>query len=191
MLNRRTDPTEGVVKAMFVSKIPSVLVFGLTLGGIGVSIGLSTNPAAVAQQPTSKPNDANKQEKPNKKAPVVGGGAVKGQLSKITLEFREVEAFYAEAQRKHLAAKARFDQLAEKAKANENKHTGKDDNKAFLAALELNLAKAQLKQTEASLEVARLKRLLARTHLMDAQEAGVPRQSLREGKSDLHIAPGR
>ena len=45
--------TEGVVKAMFVTKIKSVLavvlVVGLGLGGIGAGIGLSTNPEAVGQ----------------------------------------------------------------------------------------------------------------------------------------------
>src|SRR5262245_29016533 len=54
--------TEGVVKAMFVTKIRSVLavvlVVGLVLGGFGVGVGLSTNPVAVAQQPDdAKIND--------------------------------------------------------------------------------------------------------------------------------------
>jgi hypothetical protein len=47
---------------MFVTKIKSmpaaVLVVGLALGGIGVGVGLLTNPAAVAQQPGAKPDDA-------------------------------------------------------------------------------------------------------------------------------------
>ena len=47
--------TEGVVKAMFVTKIKSVLavvlVVALALGGIGVGVGLSTNLTAMAQQP--------------------------------------------------------------------------------------------------------------------------------------------
>jgi hypothetical protein len=47
-----------MVKAMFVTKIKSVLtvvlIVGLTIGGIGTSIGLSTNSAAVAQQPGAK-----------------------------------------------------------------------------------------------------------------------------------------
>jgi hypothetical protein len=50
--------TDGVVKAMFVTKIKSVLavvlVVGLALGGIGVGVGLPTNTAAVAQQPDGK-----------------------------------------------------------------------------------------------------------------------------------------
>jgi RNA polymerase sigma factor (sigma-70 family) len=45
--------TEGVVKAMFVTKIKSVLavvlVAGLALGGIGAGVGLFTNTAVVAQ----------------------------------------------------------------------------------------------------------------------------------------------
>jgi hypothetical protein len=55
--------TEGVVKAMFVSKIKSVLavvlVVGLTLGGIGAGIGLYTNPVAVAQ-PSAKQDNSKK-----------------------------------------------------------------------------------------------------------------------------------
>jgi RNA polymerase sigma factor (sigma-70 family) len=47
--------TEGVVQAMFVTKIKSVsavvLVVVLALGGIGLGVGLPTNPVAVAQQP--------------------------------------------------------------------------------------------------------------------------------------------
>ena len=54
--------TEGVMKTMFVAKIKSVLavvlVVGLTLGGIGTGIGLSTNPVAVAQQPSTGSDDA-------------------------------------------------------------------------------------------------------------------------------------
>jgi RNA polymerase sigma factor (sigma-70 family) len=50
--------TEGTVKAMFMTKIKSVLavvlVVGLALGGIGLGVGLSTNPAAVAQAETPK-----------------------------------------------------------------------------------------------------------------------------------------
>lgn len=45
--------TDGVVQAMFITKIKSVLVVvlvvGLALGGIGLGVGLSTNPAAMAQ----------------------------------------------------------------------------------------------------------------------------------------------
>src|SRR5579864_1359266 len=47
--------TEGVVQAMFVTKIKGVLVLallvGLVLGGIGAGAGLWPNPAAVAQEP--------------------------------------------------------------------------------------------------------------------------------------------
>jgi hypothetical protein len=55
--------TDGVVKAMFMTKIRSVLavvlVVGLALGGIGAGFGLLTNPVAVARtkppkQPTTK-----------------------------------------------------------------------------------------------------------------------------------------
>jgi hypothetical protein len=50
--------TGGVVQAMFVTKIKGVLavvlVVGLALGGIGVGVGLSTDPVAVAQE---KPPD--------------------------------------------------------------------------------------------------------------------------------------
>jgi RNA polymerase sigma factor (sigma-70 family) len=50
--------TEGVVNAMFTTKIKSVLavvlIVGLTIGGIGTAIGLSTNSMAVAQQPGAK-----------------------------------------------------------------------------------------------------------------------------------------
>src|SRR5947208_7890766 len=59
--------TDGVVKAMFMTKIKSVLavvlVVGLALGGIGLVVGLSTNPAAVAQAETPKQPPA-KEEKP-------------------------------------------------------------------------------------------------------------------------------
>jgi hypothetical protein len=48
--------TEGVVKAMFMTKIKGVLamvlVVGLALGGIGLGVGLSTNPVVVAQEKT-------------------------------------------------------------------------------------------------------------------------------------------
>jgi RNA polymerase sigma factor (sigma-70 family) len=58
--------TEGVVKAMFVSKIKgvlaAVLVVGLALGGIGTGVGLSTNPVAVAQQPGAPPDNARGQK---------------------------------------------------------------------------------------------------------------------------------
>ena len=50
--------TEGVVNAMFTTKLKSmltvVLIVGLTIGGIGTSIGLSTNSVAAAQQPGAK-----------------------------------------------------------------------------------------------------------------------------------------
>ncbi len=46
--------TEGMVKAMYVSKVKSVLavvlIGGLTLGGIGSGVGFSTNPVAAAPQ---------------------------------------------------------------------------------------------------------------------------------------------
>jgi RNA polymerase sigma factor (sigma-70 family) len=53
-----SDLTEGVVKAMFMTKIKSVLtvvlVVGLALGGIGAGFGLTTIPVAVAR--TEPPN---------------------------------------------------------------------------------------------------------------------------------------
>ncbi len=56
--------TGGVVKAMFVSKFKSVLAVvlgaGLTLGGIGAGVGLSTNPVEVPQKPGAAPDDAKK-----------------------------------------------------------------------------------------------------------------------------------
>ena len=59
--------TEGVVKAMFMTKIKSVLavvlVVGLVLGGIGLGVGLSSSPAAVAQAESPKQPPA-KEEKP-------------------------------------------------------------------------------------------------------------------------------
>ena len=52
--------TEGVMKAMVVTKIKSVLAVlvavGVTLGGVGAGIGLSTNRAAVAQLPNPLPD---------------------------------------------------------------------------------------------------------------------------------------
>src|SRR5262245_17293932 len=46
--------TEGMVRAMFVTRIKGVLagvlVVGLALGGIGAGVGLSPNPVAVAQE---------------------------------------------------------------------------------------------------------------------------------------------
>jgi hypothetical protein len=71
--------TEGVVKAMFMTRIKSVLtvvlVLGLALGGIGAGFGLLTNPVAVAgteppKQPPAKeesptsPVATKKDEKP-------------------------------------------------------------------------------------------------------------------------------
>jgi len=48
--------TDGVVKAMFATKIKSVLavvlIAGLAVGGIALGVGLSTNPVAVAQAET-------------------------------------------------------------------------------------------------------------------------------------------
>jgi RNA polymerase sigma factor (sigma-70 family) len=71
---------EGVVKAMFVTKIKGMLavglVVGLGLGGIGVGVGLSTNPVAVAPEkatdkvpaksepPVSGKHQKNKEEQP-------------------------------------------------------------------------------------------------------------------------------
>jgi RNA polymerase sigma factor (sigma-70 family) len=63
--------TEGVVKAMFMTKmkgvLAGVLVVGVTLGGIGAGVSLFTNRGAVAQQPGAKPDDVKKkgdEEKP-------------------------------------------------------------------------------------------------------------------------------
>jgi RNA polymerase sigma factor (sigma-70 family) len=65
--------TEGVVKTMFVTKIKSVLavvlVVGLALGGIGTGIGLSTNPVAVAQQPSTGSDDAKNPDDKEKPKP--------------------------------------------------------------------------------------------------------------------------
>jgi len=52
--------TEGVVKAMFTTKIKSVLavvlIVGLALGGIGLGINLSAHQSAVAQEPKITPD---------------------------------------------------------------------------------------------------------------------------------------
>jgi RNA polymerase sigma factor (sigma-70 family) len=57
--------TEGVVQAMFVTKIKGVLVVvlvaGLALGGIGLDVGLTTNPGAVAQAEPPKAAPAKKE----------------------------------------------------------------------------------------------------------------------------------
>ena len=57
----------GVTKMMFVTKLKSVLavvlVVGLVLGGIGLGVGLSSSPAAVAQAESPKQPPA-KEEKP-------------------------------------------------------------------------------------------------------------------------------
>jgi len=55
-----SDLTDGVVKAMFMTKLKSVLtvvlVVGLALGGIGAGVGLFPNPVAVAQaEPPKQP----------------------------------------------------------------------------------------------------------------------------------------
>src|SRR5262249_39937229 len=59
--------TEGVVQAMFTTKIKSVLavvlVVGLVLGGVGAGVGLSTPPAAPARQPGAKADDGKKKDK--------------------------------------------------------------------------------------------------------------------------------
>ena len=51
----RGQSTEGTVKAMFVTKIKSVLalvlVFGLALGGFGLGVGHATNPVAAGEDP--------------------------------------------------------------------------------------------------------------------------------------------
>jgi hypothetical protein len=58
--------TEGVLQAMFTTKIKSVLavvlVVGLVLGGVGAGVGLSTHPAALAQHPGAKADDAKKND---------------------------------------------------------------------------------------------------------------------------------
>jgi RNA polymerase sigma factor (sigma-70 family) len=70
--------TEGVVQTMFVTKIKSVLavvlIVGLTIGGIGAAIGLSTNSVAVAQQPGAKTDgkavvSGDKEKKADEKKP--------------------------------------------------------------------------------------------------------------------------
>ena len=93
--------TEGVVKAMFVTKIKSVLavvlVVGLALGGIGAGVGLSTHSAAVAQQPGAKVDDGKKnddkaakdgtEKKPDEKEnPKTGGKAGKEERKVLTPE---------------------------------------------------------------------------------------------------------
>jgi RNA polymerase sigma factor (sigma-70 family) len=76
--------TEGVVKAMFVSKtkgvLAVVLVVGLALGGIGAGIGLSTHSAAVAQQTGSNPGDGTGEK------PKTDGKAGKERLKVLTPE---------------------------------------------------------------------------------------------------------
>jgi hypothetical protein len=70
----------GVTKAMFMTKIKTVLaavlLVGLTLGSIGVGIGLSTNPVAVAQQPGAKTDEAKSvaKEQPKQGDKVRSGG---------------------------------------------------------------------------------------------------------------------
>jgi hypothetical protein len=52
-VSRPSNLTEGVVKALFVSRIKGVLaavvVIGLALGGIGVGVGLPAHPVAGAE----------------------------------------------------------------------------------------------------------------------------------------------
>jgi RNA polymerase sigma factor (sigma-70 family) len=73
--------TEGVVKAMFVSKtkgvLAVVLVVGLALGGTGAGIGLSTHSAAVAQQTGSNPGDGTGEK------PKTDGKADKERLKRL------------------------------------------------------------------------------------------------------------
>ena len=61
-----TALTKGVMKAMFMTKIKTVLVavlgVGLALGGVGAGVGLSANPVTVAQQPGAKQVDAKKSD---------------------------------------------------------------------------------------------------------------------------------
>jgi hypothetical protein len=116
--------------------------------------------------------DEKEKSKTEGKAPDVGDAGANGKLANATLALRKVEASYAEAQKTHLAAKARFEQMAENVKANENKHTGKDDNKSWVERQELNLARAELKLTEALLEVERSKCVVARARLMDVELEG-------------------
>ncbi len=63
--------TEGVLKAMYVTKIKSalaaVLVVGLALGGLGASTGLFTNPVASAQWSGEQPVAA---REPDEKQPM-------------------------------------------------------------------------------------------------------------------------
>ena len=66
--------TEGMVKAMFVTKIKSVsaavLVAGLALGAIGLDVGLATNPVA-AQQRGSGSDSPKKPDDKKELKPVV------------------------------------------------------------------------------------------------------------------------
>jgi hypothetical protein len=73
--------TEETVKAMFVNKLKAVLavvlVIGLAFGGIGLGIGFSTNPVAMAQTETPKEAPV-KKESPT--SPVATGkDAAKGR----------------------------------------------------------------------------------------------------------------
>jgi hypothetical protein len=75
--------TEGVVRAMFVTKIKSVLavmlVAGLVLGGFGLGSGLSMNPVAVAQQSGAK-TDGQRGATGGRAAPVPDDKAAKDAL---------------------------------------------------------------------------------------------------------------
>jgi hypothetical protein len=88
--------TDGVVKAMFMTKIKSVLVVGLALGGIGLAIGLSTNPVAVAQAETPKEAPVKKESpaspvatKKDEKPPhIVEKTDMKGRMESPWLPFK-------------------------------------------------------------------------------------------------------
>jgi hypothetical protein len=82
--------TEGVMKAMFVTKIKSVmavvLVFGLVLGGIGLNVGLSTNSVGVAQQPGNKEKSKGDEKKAEKEESKTDGKASKQERKVLTPE---------------------------------------------------------------------------------------------------------
>ena len=86
--------TEGVVQAMFVTKIKGMLavglVVGLALSGIGLGVGLSTNPVAVAQEKSpdkvpakSDPPVSGKHRKNNEEQPMTKEEKLRVLIDKV------------------------------------------------------------------------------------------------------------
>src|SRR5207244_11874621 len=113
--------TEGVVKAMFVTKLKSVLtvalVVGLVLGSIGVGIGVTTNSTAVAQEKSPDKPPAKDDKLPDADALRRAEADVKQAEAIVEVATAQLE----EAQANYQLRKKALEKLQEKIKGNKPK----------------------------------------------------------------------